>query len=274
MAPRERLYDRLMTVLFPEHLDLLRMHGRAAGHSLGQLSEGDALPPRGESALSVASEHWGTLEVWAWSVENPGLHWSQRAEPESSADYPTLVRETAAVLDRLVISLLSAGPGASIDYFGRPGTVADVARMLAHEAIAVAHAASLAAGRAPMVLSQAVASDGIDQSLGHWASSESNGAWEPETVAVRTTDTHDVWHLSLGRGSSNSEGEFRVVAPGVPAAVVEGPANHVLWWLHGYTTPADAVRLTGAPKRIRDLRSVLMHPEEEPLRRRRRWFLW
>jgi len=207
-------------------------------------------------------------------LENPGLHWRQRAEPESSADYPTLVRGIAAVLDRLVISLLSAGPDASIDYFDRPGTTADVARLLAYEAIAVAHASSLAAGGATMVLRPAVASDGIDQTLGHWASSETESVWEPETVAIRTTDTDDAWHLSLGRARSNSEGEFRVVAPGVPAAVVEGPADHVLWWVHGYATPADVVRLTGAPRRIRDLRSVLMHPEEEPLRPRRRWFLW
>lgn len=84
-----------MTVLFREHLDLLEMHGRAAVHSLGQLSADDALPPRGESARSAASDHWGTLEVWAWSLENPSLHWSQGAEQESSAEYPTLVRGVA-----------------------------------------------------------------------------------------------------------------------------------------------------------------------------------
>ncbi len=261
-----------MTVSFSEHLDLLDLHGRAAVHSLGRLSPDDGLPPLGDSARGLAEDHWGTLQSWARSLEDPTVHWSQRAQPETPADYSALVAGIGEELGRLGSSLLSAGPQAGIDYFDRPGTVAEVARLLAHEAIAMAHAAGLAAGTTTMALTSAVASDGIDQALGHWGSPEAEGVWQPGTVTVRTTDTDDAWHLSLGREGSNSEDRFRVVAPSVPAAIVEGSANDVLWWLHGYATAEGAVTVDGNRRTIRGVRLVFLRPEEEAPKRRWRLF--
>ena len=261
----------LMTVSFSEHLDLLDMHGRAAVASLGQLSPDGTVPPRGESVRHAAADHWGTLEIWAWLLENPTGHWSRRAAPKAPADHPTLVAGIAVELGRLETSLLRTGPNTGVDYFGRPGTTAEVARMLAHEAIAVAHAASLAADRSTPTLHPATASDGIDQSLGHWASSDLDAEWRPEALAVRTTDTDSVWHLSLGEATDRPGGAFRLIVPTSPAAVVEGSSENVLWWLHGHASPEGAVTLSGDPETTRCLRTVLLHPVEEKPRRRRRW---
>lgn len=266
------LYDRVVTVSFSEHLDLLDLHGRAAVASLAQLHPDARVPPRGESARRTAADHWGTLEIWAWSLENPSEHWSRREDIEAPTDYPTLVAGMATEIGRLEASLTDAGPTTAIDYFDRPGTTAEVARVLAHEAITVAHAVSIAAGRTTPTLHPAAASDGIDQALGHWASPEADVVWRAETVEVRATDTDAAWHLSLSQTTGSLEGEFRLVAPSTPAAIVEGPAAEVLWWLHGHVTTENAVSSSGASEAIRALRTTLMHPLEEAPRRRRRWF--
>ncbi|QIX28403.1 hypothetical protein ncot_18750 [Nocardioides sp. JQ2195] len=261
-----------MSVAFPEHVDLLDLHGRAAVASLGQLHPGDRVPPRDASAREVGDDHWATLEVWAWSLENPTGHWSARDAPDTPPDLAALVASIATQLDRLESVLSASGPDAAIDYFGEPGTFAQVARLLAHEAITVARAVSIAAGRQSPALSAAVAADGVDQALGHWESPEARATWLPATVAVRATDIEEAWHLQASRARVGTDPEIRLV-PAVPAdAVVEGRASDLLRWLHGFTDVGEAVTMSGDREALVVVRSALMHPAPQAPRRRRRWF--
>ena len=255
-----------MTVSFAEHLELLVSHGRATLACLELLAPQCALPPRGDPAHQAAAEHWATLEIWAWSLENPAAHWSRREEPRTPATYAALVAGIGAELIRLEAALLRSGPKMEVDYLGRPGSAAEVARLLAHEAIALAHATSLAADEPAPPPSPRIASDGIDQALKQWETSGEAARSRPETVAIRTSDTGSVWHLALA-----VEDEFRLVPSASTAAVVAGPAVDVLWWLHGHADPAGGVEVHGTAGTVERLRSALMHPEPE-LPKRRRWF--
>lgn len=212
------------------------------------------------------------MEIWAWAVENPMAHWSQRAEPTAPAKYPSLVAGIAAEAKRVETALLFTGPEAEIDYFGRPGTTADVARLLAHEAVAAAHVVSLAAGLPVPKLTVAAARDGIDQALGQWESSAEESFLGP-VAALGTTDIDDVWHLQLRSAADADEGEFRLVAPVTATATVEGPAESLLWWLHGHGDSESRIQASGSAETVQGLGSALMHPEPEPPKRRR-WFGW
>lgn len=261
-----------MSASFAEYVDLMDLHGRAGAASLGQLEAETPVPPRGMSAYDAGMDHWATLEVWAWLVEHPGRHWSERAEPPRPSDHAALAARIPAEVERVEAALLDAGPELTVDYFDRPGTTAQVARLLAHEAITVAHATSLAAGRTAPALSVELAVDGIDQSLGHWESPEAQVTWQPVTVAVRATDAEAAWHLELGQANSGVEPEFRLVAAAAPAVVVEGSAADVLWWLHGHDVPTHRVAVSGPADVVAAVRSALDHPVRRPPRKRRRWF--
>ena len=174
-------------IAFAEHLDLLDLHGRAGAASLGQLDATDTLPPHGTTAEAASLEHWATLEIWAWSLAHPGQHWGGRAEPAAPDGHAATVAAIGAELTRLEDLLRAAGPGVPTDFFGRPGTSGDVARLLAHEAIAVAHAASTAAGRSVPGLSPAVAADGVARALEHWAEPDAHVAWAPRPALLRAT---------------------------------------------------------------------------------------
>ena len=90
-----------MAITFAEHLDLLDLHGRAAVASLGQLGPTDTLPPQGVPAHPATREHWATLEIWAWSLEHPEQHWSERPEPTPPPDHAALVAAIGSELTRL-----------------------------------------------------------------------------------------------------------------------------------------------------------------------------
>ncbi|KQZ68825.1 hypothetical protein [Nocardioides sp. Root151] len=260
-----------MTVSFSEHLDLLDLHGRAGAASLGLLQPDDRLPPASTTVRQAVADHWATLEIWAWSLENPDDHWSRRDDVDAPSVHAELVAGIAAELGRLETALRAAGPDTTLDYFGRPGTTAEVARLLAHEAITVAHAASLTAGRATPPLTAEVAADGIDRALGHWAAPEAEVQWLPEIVEIRTSDTGEAWHVGLSWPENVMPAEMRLVSPEAPAVVVEGPAVDVHWWLHGHDLANEAVTVSGVPEVARVLGSALLHPVPEAPRRRR-WF--
>lgn len=261
-----------VSVTFSEHIDLLDLHGRAGAASLGQLQPDQPVPPRGTVAREVLRDHWATLEIWAWSLENPTGHWSARAEPDAPVDHAGQVAGVVTQVERLEAVLLGSGPDVELDYFGQSGTAAQVARLVAHEAITVAHAASLAAERSAPALSPTVAADGLDQSLGHWESPEAPVKWQPVTMAVRATDIESAWHLELGQANSGATPEFRLVAAADPVVVVEGAAVDLLWWLHGHALPDELVRCSGPADVVAALRSALDHPVRRPPRKRRRWF--
>lgn len=259
-----------MSVSFSSHVDLLDLHGRAAVASLSALDPEVSLPPRGQLVREAAADHASTLEVWAWLVAHPSAHWSEREdEPVIPTDHHELVALIGATIDRLEASLLDAGPEVELDYFDSVGTTAQVARLLAHEAITVAHAASLAAGRNSPALTGEVAVDGIDQALRHWEDPEAKVSWQPATVALRATDTGDAWHLELGH--SGTAPEFRLVPAADPVVIVEGGAVDLLWWLHGHESAAQVSNVSGALDVVTALRTTLEHPLPEPARRRR-WF--
>lgn len=264
-----------MDIAFAEHLDLLDLHGRAAVASLAQLGPTDTLPPRAVPAHQATREHWATLEIWAWSLEHPGQHWRERAEPESPADHSALVAAVSAELTRLEDLLLAAGPDQPIDYFGRPGTTAEVARLLAHEAIGVAHAASLAAGRATPALHPAAAADGIDRALDHWAEPDADVGWQPRPALIRATDlgpsdTGRSWTVSFGQDRRGETGAVRAGTGDESSVVVEGPATALLWWLHDHQV-GDDVTVSGDPDAVRTLRLALDH-ELAPAPRRKAWW--
>jgi hypothetical protein len=261
-------------IAFAEHLDLLDLHGRAAVASLAQLAPDDTLPPRATSVHDAAREHWATLEVWAWSLEHPGHHWSERPEAVAPAAHPLVVAAIADELTRLEELLLATGPDTAIDYFGRPGTTAEVARLLAHEAIDMAHAASLAAGRATPALHPAAAADVIDRTLDHWAEPDAGVAWQPRPALLHATDagttgTGRSWSVAFGRHRRGG-GAIRTGTGEEPCVVVQGPATAVLWWLHGHRVD-DEVDVSGAPDVVRALRDALDH-EVAPVPRRRGWW--
>ncbi|KGN31303.1 hypothetical protein N802_04235 [Knoellia sinensis KCTC 19936] len=260
-----------MTLPFLDHLDLLDRHGRSAVAALGRLRPKDRLPPRNEPVRDVASAHWATLEIWAWSLEHPHQHWSGRAEPTSPTDHEALLAGVTTQLDRLRESLPAAGPDRDIDYFGHPGNVAQVARLLAHEAVATAHAACVAAGREVPTLRVPVAVDAIDHVITHWASSTSGATWRPRPFAVRDTDTRQVHYIVASDGDDPTD--FRRASPQTPSAVVEGPAVDLLWWLHGYPTAEGVVAVSGNEEDVRGLLTTFHHPVQKP-HRKRRWFGW
>lgn len=264
-----------MDIAFAEHLDLLDLHGRAAVASLAQLDPTDTLPPHAVPAHAATREHWATLEVWAWSLEHPGQHWSERPEPVVPLDHPDLVAAVATELTRLEDLLLAAGPDTPIDYFGRPGTTAEVARLLAHEAIAVAHAASLAAGRTTPTLHPAAAADGIDRALDHWAEPDAAVEWQPRPALLRATDAGAsdagrTWAVSFGQDRRGATGAIRAGVGDDPSVVVAGPATAVLWWLHDHEV-GDDVAVSGDPDVVRTLRLALDHQVAPAPRRRGRW---
>jgi len=258
-----------VTPTFTDHVDLLDLHGRHAVVALNELTLDDHMPPRDEPVRALVTEHWATLEIWAWSLEHRGDHWSEREEPVAPTTRAALVADIWTQVHRLTTSLRAAGPGVDIDYFGRPGTTADVARLLAHEVITMAHRANLAAGRAAPALSADVARDGVDHLIGHWSDTGTGIAWQPSTLAISTTDTGDEWQISLPRDVSEAQGQFRIASPQAAAATVRGPAVDLLWWLHGHPVPEEVVSLSGGEDDIRDLKQTFLHPVEKPARR---WF--
>ncbi|WP_353952039.1 hypothetical protein V6K52_00955 [Knoellia sp. S7-12] len=259
-----------MSPSFSEHLGLLDLHGRAGVATLEALSPDATVPPGEATALQAAEDHWATLEIWSWSLTHPGEHWSDREDPATPAGYPALVAAIAAEIGRLGTALGQAGPDVSLDYFGRPGTTADVARLLAFEAVTMAHTTGLAAGRPALGLDPAVASDGVGQALGHWVSAQPDIVWRSRPVAIRTTDTSGVWYLSLADVDDDLAGDFRLASAESPAAVVEGSAQDVLWWLHGHLVPE--VSVTGDEADVRAVKSVFLQPVEKARRPKRRWF--
>ncbi|KRF35938.1 hypothetical protein [Nocardioides sp. Soil805] len=258
-----------MDIVFAEHLDLLDLHGRAAVASLAQLGPADTLPPHGVPAHAATREHWATLEIWAWTLEHPGRYWSQRVEPSPPQAHGDVVAAIATEISHLEDLLLATGPEADLDFFGRPGTTGDVARLLAHEAVGVAHAASLAAGRGAPMVTPAVAADGIDRALGHWAEPDADVMWQPRPALLRATDTADEWPVCFGQDRRGDVGAVRPGAGGEPVVVVAGPATALLWWLHDHEV-GEHVTLSGEPDAVRILRRSLDH-EIEPVPRRRGW---
>ncbi len=259
-----------MDIPYSEHVDLLDLHGRAAVASLGHLGPTDTLPPRGTSAHAATREHWATLEIWAWSLEHPDEHWSTRAEPTAPATHADVLAAIATEITHLEELLLATGPGADLDFFGRPGTSGDVARLLAHEAISVAHAASLAAGRSAPALHPGVAVDGIDRALDHWAEPDADVVWHPRPARLRATDGAREWSVCFGQDRRGDMGAVRPGVVGEPGVVVEGPADALLWWLHDHEV-GDTVGVSGDPDTVRTLRLALDH-DLEPLPRRRGWW--
>jgi hypothetical protein len=257
-------------IALAEHLDLLDLHGRAAVASLAQLGPHDTVPPRGVPAYAATLEHWSTLEIWAWTLEHPGRHWSEREDPTAPGGHPEVVAAIAREITHLEELLLAAGPDAGLDFFGRPGTSAEVARLLAHEAISVAHAASIAAGRAAPALHPSAAADGIDRALEHWAEPDADVAWHPRPALLRATDAGQAWPVSFGQDRRGDLGALRSGDAAEPVVVVEGPATGLLWWLHDLPG-GEGVAVNGDPDALRTLRLALDHDVEPVPRRRGRW---
>lgn len=289
--PAGAAYGHGVTLTFAQHVDLLALHGRAAADGLARRDPDDLLSPQHEQAAEVALEHWTTLEIWAWSLDHPNSHWSARTDPEEPASHEEVVAGIGALTGALTASLRAGGPDVVVDYFERPGRTSDVARLLAHEAIVVAHKA----GSGPR-LSAEVAHDGIDHTLSHWSNSTVGAAagvagidgapgadgmpattWQSDVLAIRATDRDATWLISLPEDAELRIGDFRVVSwPGdrsgrgqEPSAMVQGPEVDLLWWLQGDPIPEAVVSVTGRDADVRALNHTFLQPVPEPPRQ---WF--
>lgn len=255
-----------MALLFPEYLALMELHGRTAVHNLGRLSPEAEVPPLPLSSRETAEDHLGTLDSWVWILENPSADLDEYPEWKTPEEYAHLIAGIATTLDRLARLLSRSGPDAPITYFDRPGTMAEVARLLAHEVVVAEHSTGLAADVSTLSLTPSIAADGIDHALRHWEMDFPELKAKVNIVRIMCTNTGDVWHLAL-----KGDECFRVVGRADAAVVVKGMAEDVVWWLHGYMTPKGSVTLSGDRGTIHDLWGQLMLAGDEPPKGRR-WF--
>lgn len=260
-----------MSLSFAEHLDLLNLHGQVAVALMGRLQPDDPVYDYG-SVRGTAEEHWDTQEIWAWSLENPDHGWQEEyVAPPTPTDYAALVAGIGTQIDRLTTALTRLGPDQPMDFFGDPGTAGDVAKLLAHLAVTLAHSISITAGGSTPELSPTVASDGIDELLAHRSSGWMTADTLRHPALIRATDSGEEWPIWVAADSDPLYGDFRLSVPEPPAAVVEGAAEQVLWWLHGPPVTAHTVSITGSEPAGRAVMVAFEHPVP-PVKRTRRWF--
>lgn len=252
---------------FPQYLQLLDRHERAALDALGALRPDATLPPDGADALGYARDHLATLEVWAWLLANPGSGWDAFDGGPPPARYEEVLAAIGRERDRLTRQLVDVGPDLALDYFGRPGTSYDVARLLAHEAISVAAAAGEARGTPPPPLHPDVASDCIDRALAHWSRSDAEVDWHPAPAHLVAADTGRSWWIRFSDGDELDP----AIAPGSAASaaiVLTDDSAALLRWLEGYAGPSP--RVEGDDTTLRMLRVALGH-RVAPAPRRSWW---
>ncbi len=252
-----------------QYLDLLDRHGRSSVEALGRLLPEERVGPFDQEALAYAQEHLGTLAVWAWLLRHPQLDWRSyegQAPPVVMAD---VLVELGRVRDELTRLLVDVGPDVQLDYFGRPGTSHEVARLLAHEVIDVDLAASRAAGLAEPGLHPDVASDCVDRALAHWARPDSDVLWQPAPARLVSSDTGREWWVRFGTDRGGDLGDIAPGSPARPVLTVTDSSVGLLRWLHGSAGPDVVVQ--GEAAAARAFRVALGH-RLEPEPRRRSWW--
>lgn len=243
---------------FTRYVDLLDLHGLAAHRAFAALTANDSMPPRGDRADEVATDHWATLEIWLWILTHPHGNWQGRTPPVRPRSYEDTVAALPPLLAGLEQHLMAAGPDVEVDFFGQPGTTLDVARLLAHEAIARSRSASRAADRQEPPLDPDVAADGIDRALTHWSEARSDLTSHPAPVLIEATDVGASWWLRFGSDDRLDTWSFTFGPPGDPAVRVVAPAVELLGWLEAYDP--DTVTVEGDPPVVRTLALALDHP--------------
>lgn len=251
---------------YTQYLDLLDRHGRAALEALGRLEPDATVPPHGDGALGYAREHLETLEVWAWLLAHPESDWRAYEGGTPPARYDDLLGATGRERDRLTRLLVDVGPDLELDYFGRPGTSHDVARLLAHEAIKVATAACEAGGAPAPPLHPDVGSDCVDRTLAHWSEPDADVDWHPEPAQLVAEDTGRSWWVRFS--DQEYAGDIALGSAGPAAVAVTGASESLLRWLEGY--PDASPRVEGDDTALRMLRVALGH-RIEPAPRRPWW---
>ncbi|WP_101523899.1 hypothetical protein [Nocardioides houyundeii] len=249
-----------------QYLQLLDLHGRAALDVLGALEPGASVPPNGAEALGYAREHLATLQVWAWLLAHPETDWRAYEGGPPPTAYGDVLASIDRQRDQLVRLLVDSGPDLELDYFGRPGTSHDVARLLAHEAISVACATNEARGTAAPPLHPDVASDCVDRALAHWSEPGADVVWHPAPAHLVAADTGRSWWVRF-----SEDREVGAIAPGSPGPValtLADDSDSLLRWLEGYrgTSP----QIEGDTATLRALRVALGH-RVEPAPSRRWW---
>lgn len=252
---------------FAQYLDLFDRHERAAVEALGRVGPDATVGVDGSDAVNHAREHLATLEVWAWLLEHPESGWQAYPGGPLRPDLADVLNAIAEARDRLTRLLVDAGPELALDYFGRPGTSLDVARLLAHEAIDVAYAAQRAGGVPTDPLHPDVAADCVGRALEHWARPDADIDWSPEPAHLIATDTGRSWWVRFG-DHRDGYGDIAPGASGLASLEVRGTADALLRWLQGY--PVTSLEVEGGEPAFRKLRVALGHRVEPP--RRRGWW--
>ncbi|WP_121254073.1 hypothetical protein [Nocardioides ferulae] len=251
------------TLPLTQYLDLLDRHGRAALDALSGLQPDAKVPPHGTDALGHAQDHLSTLEIWAWLLEHPESDWRAFEAGPPPSGYAEVLGAIGRVRDRLTRLLVEVGPDLPVDYFGRPGTSHDVARLLAHEAICVAIAAGEARGVPVPALHPEVATDYVDRILVHWSDPGADVHWYPAPAQLLAADSGRSWWVRF------SDGEAIAPAEEGPASVtVSAAADDLLRWLEGH--PVGSVEVAGERAALRAFRRSLGH-RLEPAPRRPWW---
>ncbi|WP_181312941.1 hypothetical protein [Nocardioides campestrisoli] len=259
------------TALLPhtQYLDLLDRHGRAGVEALGRLLPEERVGPLKEEALTYAQEHLGTLAVWEWLLRHPESDWRAYEGQTPPVVLEDVLAEISRVRDELTRLLVDVGPDVELDYFGRPGTSHEVARLLAHEAINVALAASEVSSLEPPALHPDVAADCVDRALAHWAEPGADVLWQPAPAHLVASDTDSSWWVRFGTDREGVLGDIALGSPGRPVLTVTDSAAGLLRWLHDY--PGSGAVVEGEAAAERAFKVALGH-RVEPEPRRRSWW--
>lgn len=250
------------------YLELLDRYGRSALDALRGLPPDAAVPPHGTTAQVLVQEHLATLEIWAWLLVHPEHDWRAYETAPPRPRYDDALEAIGRERDRLTRLLVDLGPDLELDYFGRPGTSYDVARLLAHEAISVAFAAGEARGLPAPPLHPDVASDCVDRALAHWSEPDADVDWHPAPAHLAAADTGRSWWVRFSGARKGLGGAIAPGSAGPAALVVTDDAGPMLRWLEGY--PGTSPRVEGDDAALRELRVALGHRlEPEP---RRPWW--
>lgn len=255
------------TLQYARHLDLLDRYGRATSYALGELDPGVPVRPHGTPARAFAADHLATLAVWRWLVEHPESDWRAYDAPDPLVDHVGVLAAIEQERSRLLRLLVDVGPGLSLDFFGRSGTAADVARLLAHEVISAGRALGEALGTPMDPLPPEVAVDGIDRALAHWGDPEATVSWHPTPAQLVARDTGTTWWLRFG-ADDDGTGAIAPGEPGTAAVLVSADADSLHRWLEDH--PAVGIGVAGDTSAVRRLRAALGH-RLAPARKRSWW---
>jgi uncharacterized protein (TIGR03083 family) len=195
-----------------DHIDAVKHEGAlfaAAARSSGLDADVPGCP---EWDVRELVRHLASVHLWAAAhVSNRATEWRDHGPAELSEYWPELARfwpDDRDLVDwyletneNLVRELTEAPPGHEcLGFFPPSDPVGSWARRQAHET-AIHRFDAESPTKDTTTYAPTFAADGIDEILMHFAPAWGRPTHEASTMAVRTTDTDDAWHVTMGPGS-------------------------------------------------------------------------